>query len=272
MLTNDQVIQFDTFGFLVLGGGVLTPEELDTINSEFETGLATAERDMDRQTIRKQLNWSNLGPGTPYLASLLEDPRFSDAAEQILGEAAVGSYCNSNSFNGDRTEWHPDSTTPHWRGFKFAFYPQPVYENTGALRLIPGSHKEPFHSELQRITLKESAQGAVELSGLSVEDVPAYAARSEPGDVVAFDNHTWHASWGGSTDRRMCSQGYFFTPTPPEEEGAIRVHVKQDAQIIQAFPQVRRHPNWIDNAEGSPRRQRWIDALRKWGFIGADSS
>ena len=47
MLTNDQVIQFDTFGFLVLRG-VLTPEELDTVNSEFETGLATAERDMDR--------------------------------------------------------------------------------------------------------------------------------------------------------------------------------------------------------------------------------
>ena len=70
----------------------------------------------------------------------------------------------------------------------------------------------------------------------------------------------------------MCSLGYFFSPTTPEEEAAVRVHVKRDAQIIQAFPQVRRHPNWITNAEGSPKRQRWIDALRKRGFIGTDGS
>ena len=161
---------------------------------------------------------------------------------------------------------------PHWRGFKFAFYLQPVDENTGALRLIPGSHKEPLHSELQRITLKESAQGVVELSGLSVEDVPAYTARSQPGDVEAFDNHTWHASWGGSTDRRMCSLGYFFAPTTAEEEAAVREHAEQDGQIVQAFPQVRRNPNSIADAEGNSRRQRWIDALRKWGFIGTDGS
>ena len=271
MFTENQLALFDAFGFLVLRG-VLGSEELDTISLEFDIRLAAAQRDMDRISNRKQLNWSNLGPDTPYLASLLEDPRFLGPAGQILGEGVIGQFCNSNSFSGDRTEWHPDTPDLNWRGIKFGFYLQPLEADTGALRFIPGSHKEPLHSDAKRIAVRDSVAGKGDESGFTVDEIPAYVAASTPGDVVIFDNNTWHASWGGGEDRRMCTVGYFGSPTTPAQEASVRAHVELQASITRQFPLTATSPDWIANNNRSPVRQRWIDVMRRWGFIEANES
>ena len=266
MLTEAQLTQFEVFGFLVLRG-LLTPAEIDRAGADFDIGLGAAREGMERAGIRGQLNWSNLGPETPFLASLLEDERFFGAAQQILGDDAVGSFSNANSFDGDRTEWHPDVVQPDWKGIKFGFYLQPLDRNSGALRLIPGSHREPLLSDLRKVALKETNEGTVDGTGLSVEEIPAFAAESEPGDVVLFDNHTWHGSYGGGTDRRMCTLGYFASPKNAWEDAAVRSMVVADARLAATFPQLARHPQWIENAEGNPLRGRWLVTLRQWGFI-----
>ena len=115
MFTENQLVQFDTFGFVVMRG-ILTSDELSTINAEFDVGLARARASMARWGIRKQLNWSNLGPGTPFLASLLEDSRFLEPAEQLCSEDVVGYYATANSYDSNRTEWHPDTTNLVRRG------------------------------------------------------------------------------------------------------------------------------------------------------------
>ena len=130
MLTDRQVAQFDAFGFCVLRG-VLGAGELDTARAEFDIGLARAAAGTERRGIRKQLNWSNLGPDTPFLGLLLEDARFVGAAERFYGQQVIGYYANANSFDGDRTEWHPDTSTLIRRGVKFAFYLQPLDEHSG---------------------------------------------------------------------------------------------------------------------------------------------
>lgn len=266
MLTVNQLAQFEVFGFLVLKG-LLAPKEIERATADYEVGYAVARESMERSGIRGQLNWSNLGPGTPFLASLLEDERFFGAAQQILGEDAVGSFSNANSFDGDRTEWHPDVVHPDWRGIKFGFYLQTQDRNSGALRLIPGSHKEPLLSDLRKVALKESVEGIVDAAGLSVEDVPAFAAESEPGDVVLFDNHTWHASYGGGKNRKMCTLGYFASPKNASQDEAVREMVVAAAQLTDKFPHVARHWQWIENAGGDPTRGRWIATLREWGFV-----
>ena len=274
MLTELQATQFEVFGFVALRG-LLKPHEIESIDSEVDIGLANAERATERQSFRKQLNWWNFGPDTPYLASLMEDPRFHGTAQQLLGDDVVGSFSASNSFSGDRTDWHPDATQPHWRGLKFGIYPQPLDENTGALRLIPGSHKEPMHSDFRRIRLRESlARPGAEIdeSGLSVEEVPAYVGRVEPGDVVVFDNHTWHGSYGGGEDRRLVTMGYFAAPATPEEEAAARKQVEAEIGARKTFPLLTRHRHWLANQDGSPVRQHWIDTLRRCGFIDAQAS
>lgn len=267
MLTDRHVAQFETFGFVVLRG-VLGSDELAAARTEFDTGLARAAAATERRGIRKQLNWSNLGPDTPFLGSLLEDDRFVDAAERFHGGEVIGYYANSNSFDGDRTEWHPDTSILLRRGVKFAFYLQPLDEASGALRFIPGSHREPLHSGMRQIGIKEDNTRVLDAEGLEVDEVPAYVARSEPGDVIAFDSRVWHASWGGRPDRRMCSLGYFAVPATAAEEDAMAVLARQDAQLLEAFPLLARPPLWVDNPADDPRRGRWLRALRRWGFAG----
>ena len=266
MLTDSHLIQFEVFGFLVLKG-MLAPEEIERAKADFEVGYASAREGMDRIGVRGQLNWSNLGQKTPFLATLLEDERFFGVAQQILDEDAIGSFSNAASFDGDRTEWHPDVANPDWRGLKFGFYLQPLDRNSGALRFIPGSHKEPLMSDLKKVIMKESFIGQLNESGLGVEDVPAFAAESEPGDVVLFDNHTWHASYGGGKDRWMCTMGYFATPKNRWQEQAVRSMAESDIKLTAMFPHRAPSPQWLENADGDPTRGRWIAALRKWGFV-----
>jgi ectoine hydroxylase-related dioxygenase (phytanoyl-CoA dioxygenase family) len=267
MLTDRHVVQFETLGFVVLRG-VLDARELDTARAEFEAGLARAAAATERRGIRKQLNWSNLGPDTPFLGSLLEDSRFVAAARRLCGGEVVGYYANSNSFDGDRTEWHPDTSRLLRRSLKVAFYLQPLDELSGALRFIPGSHKQPLHSDIRKIGIKEANHGILDSDGLEVDEVPAYVARSSPGDAIVFDSRVWHATWGGGRDRRMCSLGYFAAPVTPAEEEAMPDLVREDAELLKAFPLLARPAHWVANPVGSRERERWIRSLRGWGFAG----
>jgi hypothetical protein len=267
MLTENQISHFNVFGFLILKG-LLTQDEVDLANEEFDTGLALAETHSERRGIRQQLNWTNLGPDSPFLGSLLEDARFLGNASQLIGSDVVGHYANCNLFDGDRTEWHPD--TPHLarRGVKLAFYLQPLDADSGALRLIPGSHRDPFHSDIRKVSLKESNSGQIDADGLDIEEIPAYVATCEPGDVIAFDNRTWHASWGGKPNRRMCSTGYFAVPTSEADSDIVKQIAEDDAHLQDAFPMQRRNEHWVANEDESLVRQRWIEILREYGFRG----
>ena len=90
MLTQQQVTQWETFGFLHLRG-VLNADELEVINAEYEKGLNRTRDQMDSLVgNRRQLNWPNMGADTPFLAGLLEDPRICGVAEQLFGDDVVG--------------------------------------------------------------------------------------------------------------------------------------------------------------------------------------
>ena len=267
MLTPIRITQFEVFGFVILRN-FLTVEEILAAEMEFDIGLARAETTTERRGIRKQFNWSNLGSASPFLASLLEDPRFLLSAESLFGSEAIGHYANDNIFGGNRTEWHPDTADLSRRGVKFAFYLQPLDEDSGALRFIPGSHKAPLHTDVRKLNLKESNEGVIENDGVTVDEIPAFIARSRPRDVIAFDNRVWHASWGGGSKRKMCSVGYFASPTTADEENIIRQVARDEASLVEAFPLVQRPEHWIANVEGSPVRKKWIEFLKAYGFTG----
>ena len=210
MLTEKQVFHFKTFGFLVLRQ-VFTPNELLILNAEFEAKLAAAYEHEPFDGTKR--HWvPMLGPDTPFFAGLLEDPRFCEPAEQFYGEDVFGIVCDANRYVGD-TRWHPDTKSHHQYGVKFAFYLESVSAETGALRVLPGSHKQPYHGELRQ---------AREENRLELAEMPAYVCESEPGDVVAFDLRLWHASLGGADDRRMSTLVYYNYPKTPEEEAVTR--------------------------------------------------
>jgi hypothetical protein len=105
---------------------------------------------------------------------------------------------------------------------------------------------------------------------MAIEDVPAYICMSEPGDVVAFDLRLWHASYGGSNDRRMCTCVYYNNPKTPEEDEATRKQAENNSKTTTTFNRPNDpiiDPDWLVNPEGSPKRQRWLDRLDELGFF-----
>ena len=265
MLTEQQITHFQTSGFLILRDA-FSPDELELINAEFERGLTAAYRHAPFDGARR--HWVQMmGPETPFFAALLEDPRFCEAAEQFYGEDVIGMGSAANRYISN-TRWHADTGSIDQYGVKFAHYLQPVDANSGALRVIPGSHKNPLHDELRH---HSECQGMSLLD--PILDVPAYVCESEPGDVVAFDLRLWHASWGGHTDRRMCTLVYYNNPRTAEEEAATR------AQAIRNADQGTRKfelpssldrcimTHWIANREASEKRQRWINRRRELGLF-----
>ncbi len=272
MLTEHQLTYFKTFGFVTMRG-LFSPDEIKVFNEEFQLKLESTLRFTGPQNEEPKIcSWSNLTAETPVLSKIPQDPRILSVAEQILGEDCILASCNAGSYVND-TRWHPDCHNFHHQSIKFPIYLQALDENNGALRLIPGSHKKPFHEAVTKFNPPGYDIEATR-KGDSISDVPTHACKVEVGDVLVFDAHIWHASWGGKVDRRMLSPIYIKNPKTPEAEDAIRENVK-DAHSVREYvaknTYAERQPEypleWLENADKDHVRQRWIDWLHKWGYI-----
>ena len=149
----------------------------------------------------------------------------------MFGEV-IGSGVDADRYTAD-SAWHYDAGGADAQGVKFAFYLQPVRADTGALRVIPGSHRREWFDELYeyepigpRWTRAAASPEETQLAMDGIDAIPAYACESDPGDVVAFDLRIYHASLGGSNDRHMCSLVYYKYPSTPEELELITLNVK----------------------------------------------
>ena len=220
-LSESQLHLFKTFGYVVLKG-LLTADDLEIIEREHRDGLAAAFPDEPFDGVLTQ--WTRMiNEDTPLFASLNEDPRFLTPAQQICGEDVLGNGTDAHYYVGN-TEWHSDagwqpSAVDVQRAVKYHFHLDTVTAETGALRFIPGSH-------LLRGPKRQMFGEAIEKT--PAEDVPCQAVPTQPGDVIAFDIRTWHATMGGSPGRRTCNVEYFgnpdttqgielLSPNPPKE-------------------------------------------------------
>lgn len=251
--------------------GYFKPEEVARIRGELSSCMESAYRHAPFDGTRR--HWlPMMGDCSPFMASLLEDPRFFDAAEQLLDAPAMGWLVDANRYVGD-TGWHPDASADpgsgEQPGVKFAFYLDPVGPDTGALRIVPGSHRNPLHEQVKPFV---ETWGREDLS-----QVPAFPCASEPGDVIAFDFPVWHASIGGSSDRLMCTATYFQAPESDSEIAWIRNYlgILQDG-VAREWSDRSGHPffdpSWLANPAGSERRDVLIGRLRECGLLEEQGS
>ena len=240
MLSSEQISFFDTFGYLVFRG-LFSAQEMEVIDRAFEDVMA---EDRVGQAYRgdKRHSVAACAEMRPALRAVIEDDRIYGAMEDLLGPDLIWLGSDGNYYTGD-TAWHSDGTVMDMGRIKVALYLDPVSRDTGCLRFIPGSHKMPLHEELQALrvertkqTIQEGRNDAEALDkyrdkGIDVDaqafdtapdELPAYAAESQPGDVVMFDENLYHASFGGKTGRRMFTMCYANVPASESAEAFLR--------------------------------------------------
>lgn len=240
-LTPQQLTFIDTFGYLSFPG--LLNDEIEQITNAFEDVFASYGGGHDgkphdgtaRSCIVPFIDQSEV------LSNLLDDPRVDGIFTSLLGEDYNYLGSDGNFYVGD-TRWHSDTD---WSGkmrgkpprvfFKMALYLDPVNSDSGALRVIPGSHR---YGDAYAESLQQMLQHSQEKLGLHGSEIPAVSLESKPGDVVVFNQNTKHSAWGGGNRRRMftinCTARY-----APNEIPLLRNEISAFARF------------WVDSLYGN---------------------
>lgn len=226
-LSESHVRHFETFGFLLLPN-LFSSSEMERLSADADRLFKTDCEEHQFTGKERQLIQGFVEQSTA-LSELIDDDRVFGTVSQLLASDIMWIGSDGNRYVGE-TGWHPDGSNLSCQRIKVLFYLDPLTVKTGALRVIPGSHRDPFHSILQALLQRHDAtitpygvRASVRTnpreSGYAVapEKVPSYAVETMPGDVVFFDQNIWHASFGGRPGRRMFTLNYAKTPTTPPE-------------------------------------------------------
>jgi len=204
-------LYYQTFGFLVLRHffePLLIAAEIDQVmrhgpRSSFEVPRG------------EQIHFQYVPMMTAETpASLWLLDRTETVAATLLGGPVLPTRAKGTRYWGD-TSWHSDSDLPI-PSLGVVTYSESLREKSGALRVLPGSHRADFATTLR-------AFGAV---GQPAEKLPAHVLETEPGDVIVFDEHLFHASFGGGT-RRQWRVDYIRDPASPEEKEQAKAYLRE---------------------------------------------
>lgn len=229
ILTEQQHRFFDRFGYLIFRQ-LFTPEETAWVTAEFEKVIQTygdggAHDGSKRSLIVPTIDYSET------LCTLLDHPKIEGIACDLLGDDFNYGSGDGNYYTGN-TGWHPDGNYPELFAIKIAYYLDPVTRDTGCLRVIPGSHKldSPWWSP-------DSHPGkAQELWDIPPSEVPGnIPVETNPGDVVVFNHCLWHASFGGSTRRRMFTMNLMKHGHTPEGIAQVDQYLKHHCPVAHGF-------------------------------------
>ena len=142
MLTNAQKQYFSTFGFLVLPE-LFTTQEADLIRRESEQ-IFLKGRNGEPFNEEERQSMIPFFEHSPELTRILGDDRIYSIGKDLLGPDFVMECTEGNLHVGD-TQWHASDDEPDGLvNIKVTFYLEPVTAETGALRVIPGSHLPGF--------------------------------------------------------------------------------------------------------------------------------
>jgi len=236
VLSARQIDQFATVGFVVLRGCLA--ELTLPLREEVDIAIRDAYAATYDERVRDGISGHYLPMAsllTPTSTSLVcDDRRFIDAAEDLLGGAVIPE-CPEGVLYFAEAGWHNDDGIGV-RGVKFATYFDHLGAANGALRLVPGSHRPERHDLLvacrhAQMPMSSDGEAAAYNAG-----IPGQVAETVPGDVIAFDLRTWHASTGG-LDRLAWSVVY---QRLSRDRHRDRTHASVDERQLRAgLPRVR---------------------------------
>lgn len=221
-VTDAEVTRFRTFGFLHLRGvqNDVVPAIAEAFEDVFENfpqvgrqGRAGVARIAERSEVLQEV--------------LLADSRCPQLARQLLGTDVA--YVGGDGVRYDgATYWHRDGNHRALRLLKIVQYLEPLAGDTGALRIIPGTHRrggswDSFAAEMGN---------PLHHLGMNPAEVPAFTIDSSPGDLIAFDPHSYHASFGGADKRRQITTTYAAVPDSVEARQELTGYLLADRSVL----------------------------------------
>ncbi|HZM30523.1 MAG TPA: phytanoyl-CoA dioxygenase family protein [Acidimicrobiales bacterium] len=268
-LTGDATIDhYRTFGYLVLRG-FFDPDLVAALGGEVRAALLAVhgEDRLGRPPPGGGMAVHEaclLGPWAPRTVDLVDGRALVGLAERLVGGAVLPSPADTQGkLYLDHAPWHND-TGILVRAVKLVAYLEPLDRATGALRVLPASHRLP-----------DAAFAHLYSLDVDVPDVPAQVLATEPGDVIAFDPLLWHATWGGG-ERLQWSTLYVRDAVTPRGRDGLVEWFADGASDVATLPEGFRpfDPRWV--AEGGmdadgcfDQRHRWMFRFHRLGVLDA---
>ncbi len=249
-LTQQQLNFMETFGYLHFPG--LIEDRIEAVIDAFEEIWAGHGGGHDGRphdgTARSCI--VPFAGQSEYLSSLLDDPRIDGILGSLLGDDYVYLGSDGNYYVGD-TGWHSDGGWPRpIVYYKIAFYLDRLTRDSGAIRVIPGSHR---YGEGYAEALQAGVRESEETWGVSGDRVPAVAVETSPGDVVVFHQGTKHSAWGGGDRRRM----FTLNCTRRHTEEELPIMRREVANFSRFLTDSVYGPAMVDTA--TPERMRHLE-------------
>ena len=255
MLTPEQISHFRTFGFVVLREH-FTSDEIVVMKREAEE---IYEEDRDGKPF-DGLETQYLQPffeRRPFLSGLLDDDRLYMVGEDLLGPDFV-LITTEGRLRVGPTAWHGIVPKPNLLPtVKINIYPDPLTKDTGCLRVVPGSHQVALpdaYAPLRELDYSPDFRPFA----MSPEDIPCVPLEVEPGDVVLFQEHVLHSSFGGEPGRHQLSLSYFGNPANEEQV--------QELTHLYSAAKWSAHPSESIINSDVPRIRRMVSRLVELGF------
>jgi hypothetical protein len=216
-LTADGIAHFRAFGFQVLRDCFDAAALSDEVNRTLDDGV----RSSFQVDVAAGISFSYVPmmcERTPLSLSLLD--AFADTAAALLDRSVLPVRAKATRYAAG-AGWHRDSDLD-MPSVGFLAYLEPLRADSGALRVLPGSHQPGFGAAVAQYLDERSATG-VEPDFTSL---PGLAVETDPGDMIVFEEHIYHGSVGGS-DRRQWRVDYLPDPTGDQEETLARRYLEQ---------------------------------------------
>lgn len=258
MLSTAQIDHFRTFGFVALRG--FLADYTEPLRVEVDAALRDAYSATYDQRVIDGISGHYLPMAsrlTPISTSLIcDDPLLVDAAETLFGGPVIPE-CPEGVLYFDQAGWHDDDGVGV-AGVKFATYFDPLDAGTGALRFIPCSHHPGVGAKVRafdRSHARAPSDAGDAVFAHHLAAFPGVVVATQPGDLVAFDLHTWHATVGG---RDRLAWNIVYQRCPETGEQTARTLASMADGFEQAFRGFDRdrYPIWRDWLADAPSHSK----------------
>ena len=224
MLSPGQVSHFKSFGFLFIRQ-LFSAKEVEDITTTADNLWLKLR---DGQSLDPE---QGQGEGTfverdAALTNMVTDARIYEAAESILGPGFIWAGSEGNVTVNSEHPWHPDRPGDHdevsYTRLKVNLYLDPITEENGCLRVIPGSHRMPLHQEIEPDSMHQRRGLPVRPFDVPGPNMPSVSLESYPGDAIFFSQSIWHAIFNGWAGRRYIALKFAARPQTENHLASLR--------------------------------------------------